>query len=187
VAKLAKQPPLVFAGECDNLRAKLAEVAAGKAFLLQGGDCAETFEGVTAENVRNKLQVLLSMAVVLTYAGSVPVVKLGRLAGQYAKAALIDDETREGVTLPAYRGDAVNGAAFDEASRTPDPRRLLDVYNASAATLNLTRAFVTGGYADLRQVHAWNTDFVRNSPWASGTRRSPARSTARCRSWTPAA
>ena len=164
VAKLAKQPPLVFAGECDNLRAKMAEVAAGKAFLLQGGDCAETFEGVTAENVRNKLQVLLSMAVVLTYAGSVPVVKLGRLAGQYAKPRSSDDETREGVTLPAYRGDAVNGAAFDEASRTPDPRRLLDVYNASAATLNLTRAFVTGGYADLRQVHAWNTDFVRNSP-----------------------
>jgi 3-deoxy-7-phosphoheptulonate synthase len=164
VAKLAKQPPLVFAGECDNLRAKLAEVAAGKAFLLQGGDCAETFEGVTADNVRNKLQVLLSMAVVLTYAGSVPVVKLGRLAGQYAKPRSSDTETREGVTLPAYRGDAVNGAAFDEASRTPDPRRLLDVYNASAATLNLTRAFVTGGYADLRQVHAWNTDFVRNSP-----------------------
>jgi 3-deoxy-7-phosphoheptulonate synthase len=115
VAKLAKQPPLVFAGECDNLRTKLAQVAAGKAFLLQGGDCAETFEGVSAENVRNKLQVLLSMAVVLTYAGSVPVVKLGRLAGQYAKPRSSDEETREGVTLPAYRGDAVNGIAFDEA------------------------------------------------------------------------
>jgi 3-deoxy-7-phosphoheptulonate synthase len=164
VERLRKQPPLVFAGECDSLRNRLAAVAAGKAFLLQGGDCAETFEGVTADNVRNKLQVLLSMAVVLTYAASVPVVKVGRIAGQYAKPRSSMTETRDGVTLPAYRGDAVNGFAFTEEARRPDPSRLLDVYNASAATLNLTRAFVTGGYADLRLVHLWNNDFVRTSP-----------------------
>jgi 3-deoxy-7-phosphoheptulonate synthase len=164
VARLRKLPPLVFAGECDTLRHQLAAVARGEAFLLQGGDCAETFDGVTADNVRNKLQVLLSMAVVLTYAAAVPVVKLGRIAGQYAKPRSADLETRDGVTLPAYRGDAVNGFAFTQESRRPDPRRLVEVYHASAATLNLTRAFVTGGYADLRQVHVWNTDFVRTSP-----------------------
>ena len=164
VDRLRRQPPLVFAGECDALRDRLAAVARGEAFLLQGGDCAETFDGVTADNVRNKLQVLLSMAVVLTYAASVPVVKVGRIAGQYAKPRSSDTETRDGVTLPAYRGDAVNGFAFTPETRTPDPQRLLEVYHASAATLNLTRAFVTGGYADLRQVHAWNTDFVRTSP-----------------------
>jgi 3-deoxy-7-phosphoheptulonate synthase len=163
VARLRTMPPLVFAGECDELKDKLAAVARGEAFLLQGGDCAETFAGVTADNVRNKLRVLLQMAVVLTYAASVPVVKLGRLAGQYAKPRSSDFETREGVTLPAYRGDAVNGFDFTEAARVPDPQRLVDVYNASAATLNLVRAFVTGGYADLRQVHTWNTDFVRDS------------------------
>jgi 3-deoxy-7-phosphoheptulonate synthase len=164
VRKLQGVPPLVFAGECDELKAKLAAVARGEAFLLQGGDCAETFDGVTADNVRNKLRVLLQMAVVLTYAASVPVVKLGRIAGQYAKPRSSDVETREGVTLPAYRGDAVNGFDFTEESRVPDPHRLVDVYNSSAATLNLVRAFVTGGYADLRQVHTWNTDFVRDSP-----------------------
>ncbi|MBC7629990.1 class II 3-deoxy-7-phosphoheptulonate synthase [Aeromicrobium sp.] len=164
VQKLRKMPPLVFAGECDSLRDKLAEVARGEAFLLQGGDCAETFEGVTAENVRNKLRVLLSMAVVLTYAASVPVVKVGRLAGQYAKPRSSDTETRDGVTLPAYRGDAVNGFDFDPVTRAHDPQRLVDVYHASASTLNLARAFTTGGYADLRQMHAWNTDFVKNSP-----------------------
>ena len=163
VARLRTMPPLVFAGECDELKEKLAAVARGEAFLLQGGDCAETFAGVTADNVRNKLRVLLQMAVVLTYAASVPVVKLGRLAGQYAKPRSSDLETRDGVTLPAYRGDAVNGYDFTEASRVPDPQRLVDVYNASAATLNLVRAFTTGGFADLRQVHTWNTDFVRDS------------------------
>ncbi|MDQ3416621.1 MAG: 3-deoxy-7-phosphoheptulonate synthase class II [Actinomycetota bacterium] len=164
VDRLRRQPPLVFAGECDLLRERLAAVARGEAFLLQGGDCAETFDGVGADDVRNKLQVLLSMAVVLTYAASVPVVKVGRIAGQYAKPRSSDSETRDGVTLPAYRGDAVNGHAFTPESRTPDPARLLEVYHASAATLNLTRAFVTGGYADLRQVHTWNTAFVRTSP-----------------------
>ncbi|HEY0903466.1 MAG TPA: 3-deoxy-7-phosphoheptulonate synthase class II [Marmoricola sp.] len=163
VARLRSYPPLVFAGECDRLTEKLAAVSRGEAFLLQGGDCAETFEGVTADNVRNKLRVLLQMAVVLTYAASVPVVKLGRLAGQYAKPRSSDLETRDGVTLPAYRGDAVNGYDFTREARVPDPQRLVEVYHASAATLNLVRAFTTGGYADLRQVHAWNTDFVLSS------------------------
>ena len=165
VARLRTAPPLVFAGECDDLTEKIAAVTRGEAFLLQGGDCAETFAGVTADNVRNKLRVLLQMAVVLTYAASVPVVKLGRLAGQYAKPRSSDLETRDGVTLPAYRGDAVNGYDFTPESRVPDPQRLVEVYNSSAATLNLVRAFVTGGYADLRQVHTWNTDFVQSSPF----------------------
>ena len=164
VARLRTLPPLVFAGECDELKVKLGEVAHGQAFLLQGGDCAETFAGATADNVRNKLRVLLQMAVVLTYAASVPVVKLGRLAGQYAKPRSSDLETREGVTLPAYRGDAVNGFDFTPDARVPDPQRLIEAYHSSASTLNLVRAFVTGGYADLRQVHTWNTDFVSNSP-----------------------
>jgi 3-deoxy-7-phosphoheptulonate synthase len=168
VARLRSFPPLVFAGECDELKEKLAAVSRGEAFLLQGGDCAETFDGVTADNIRNKLRVLLQMAVVLTYAASVPVVKLGRFAGQYAKPRSSDLETRTlpdlgEVTLPAYRGDAVNGYDFTPESRIPDPQRLVEVYHASAATLNLVRAFTTGGYADLRQVHAWNTDFVLSS------------------------
>jgi len=163
VARLRTMPPLVFAGECDDLKAKIAAVARGESFMLMGGDCAETFAGVTADNVRNKLRVLLQMAVVLTYAASVPVVKVGRIAGQYAKPRSSNLETREGVTLPAYRGDAVNGFDFTDEARQPDPQRLVDVYNSSAATLNLVRAFVTGGYADLRQVHTWNTDFVRES------------------------
>ncbi|GAA1376586.1 3-deoxy-7-phosphoheptulonate synthase class II [Luteococcus sanguinis] len=156
-------PPLVFAGECDELRGKLADVANGKAFLLQGGDCAETFDTVTGNNVKGKLRVLLSMAVVLTYAAQVPVVKVGRIAGQYAKPRSKDTETRGDVTLPAYRGDAVNGFEFTEQARRHDPERLLRIYNASAATLNLVRAFVKGGFADLRGIHTWNADFVRNS------------------------
>ncbi|WP_028656667.1 MULTISPECIES: class II 3-deoxy-7-phosphoheptulonate synthase [unclassified Nocardioides] len=164
VERLRTLPPLVFAGECDELKAKIAAASRGEAFLLQGGDCAETFADATADNTRNKLRVLLQMAVVLTYAASVPVVKVGRLAGQYAKPRSSDTETRDGVTLPAYRGDAVNGFDFTPDSRRPDPQRLLDVYHASASTLNLVRAFTTGGYADLRQVHTWNSEFVRNSP-----------------------
>ncbi len=163
IRRLRRLPPLVFAGECDDLRAKMASVAAGEAFLLQGGDCAETFDGVTAANIQGKLKVLLSMAVVLTYAAQVPIVKLGRMAGQYAKPRSRNDETRDGVTLPAYRGDAVNGFAFTPESRNPDPNRLLGVYNASAATLNLSRAFLTGGFAHLRSVHSWNADFVKHS------------------------
>src|SRR5688500_12270098 len=151
VTRLRGMPPLVFAGECDALKQKLGAVARGEAFLLQGGDCAETFAGVTADNTRNKLRVLLQMAVVLTYAASVPVVKLGRLAGQYAKPRSSDDETRDGVTLPAYRGDAVNGFDFTPEARIPDPARLLEVHRTSAATLSMIRAFVAGGYADLRK------------------------------------
>ena len=137
--RLRRMPPLVFAGECDDLKAKMAAVSRGESFLLQGGDCAETFDEVTADNVSKKLRVLLQMAVILTYAGSVPVVKLGRLAGQYAKPRSSDMETRNGVTLPAYRGDVVNGFDFTPEARIPDPHRLLDAYNASAATLNLVR------------------------------------------------
>ncbi|MDR1833312.1 MAG: 3-deoxy-7-phosphoheptulonate synthase, partial [Propionibacteriaceae bacterium] len=162
-AELRKRPPLVFAGECDQLKAKLADVAAGRSFLLQGGDCAETFEHVSANDLRAKLRVLLSMAVVLTYAAQLPVLKVGRIAGQYAKPRSNDTETRGSTTLPAYRGDAVNSLEFTPEARTPDPARLLEVYNRSAASLNLLRAFVKGGFADLRSVHSWNTDFVRNS------------------------
>ncbi len=156
-------PPLVFAGECDELRHKLAAVAEGRAFLLQGGDCAETFEAVTADNIKRKLLVQLSMAVVMTYAAQVPVVKVGRIAGQYAKPRSNDAETRGDVTLPSYRGDAINGFDFTPESRVHDPQRLIRVYNASAATLNLVRAFVKGGFADLRGVHTWNRDFLGNS------------------------
>jgi 3-deoxy-7-phosphoheptulonate synthase len=163
VDELRRLPPLVFAGECDGLRSRLAQAAAGRAFVLQGGDCAETFDAVTAASIRGRLRVLLSMAVVLTYAAEVPVVKIGRIAGQYAKPRSEDMETRGGVTLPAYRGDAVNGFPFTAADRRPDPRRLLRAYNASAATFNLVRAFVTGGFADLRAMHLWNADFVREA------------------------
>jgi 3-deoxy-7-phosphoheptulonate synthase len=164
VAELRALPPLVFAGECDRLKARLAQVARGEAFLLQGGDCAEAFDQCSADGLRAKLKTLLQMAAILTYAGSVPVVKIGRFAGQYAKPRSSNVEKREGVELPSYRGDAVNGFEFTAEARVPDPQRLLKMYNLSAATLNLVRAFTTGGYADLRQVHAWNQDFVANSP-----------------------
>uniref|UniRef100_UPI00384FD5A7 class II 3-deoxy-7-phosphoheptulonate synthase n=1 Tax=Microbispora cellulosiformans TaxID=2614688 RepID=UPI00384FD5A7 len=164
VAELASLPPLVFAGECDQLKDSMAAVARGEAFVLQGGDCAETFAGATAENVRNKLKTLLQMAIVLTYAGRVPVVKIGRLAGQFAKPRSKPTEVRDGVELPAYRGDMVNGFDFTPEARRPDPNRLLRAYHSSAVTLNLARAFTKGGYADLRQVHAWNQDFVAESP-----------------------
>ncbi len=154
-------PPLVFAGECDALKSKLARAAQGEAFVLQGGDCAETFDAVTAASIQGRLRVLLSMAVVLTYAAQVPVVKIGRMAGQFAKPRSADSETRDGVTLPAYRGDAVNGYDFTAAARRPDPARLVGAYNASAATLNLVRAFTKGGFANLRSMHSWNADFVR--------------------------
>jgi 3-deoxy-7-phosphoheptulonate synthase len=162
--ELAGLPPLVFAGECDLLKQRLAAVARGEAVVLQGGDCAETFAGATAESVRAKLQTLLQMAVVLTYGASVPVVKIGRMAGQFAKPRSRPSELRGGTELPVYRGDAVNGLEFTAAARTPDPARLLRAYHCSAVTLNLCRAFATGGYADLRQVHAWNQDFVQASP-----------------------
>jgi 3-deoxy-7-phosphoheptulonate synthase len=162
--RLASLPPLVFAGECDQLKQRLASVARGEAFLLQGGDCAETFAGTTADAIRGKLKTLLQMAVVLTYAASVPVVKVGRMAGQFAKPRSSATEVRDGVELPVYRGDAVNGIEFTAAARTPDPGRLLDAYHYASVTLNMCRAFASGGYADLRQVHAWNQDFVATSP-----------------------
>ncbi|MEO3807554.1 3-deoxy-7-phosphoheptulonate synthase class II [Sphaerisporangium sp. B11E5] len=164
VTELRELPPLVFAGECDELKDRLAAVARGEAFVLQGGDCAETFAGATADNVRNKLKTLLQMAIVLTYAGRVPVVKIGRVAGQFAKPRSKPTEVRGGLELPAYRGDMVNGFDFTAEARTPDPGRLLRAYHSSAVTLNLARAFTKGGYADLRQVHAWNQDFVAESP-----------------------
>jgi 3-deoxy-7-phosphoheptulonate synthase len=162
--ELAGLPPLVFAGECDVLRERLAAVARGQAFVLQGGDCAETFAGATADAVRAKLQTLLQMAVVLTYGASVPIIKIGRMAGQFAKPRSRPDEIRDGIELPAYRGDAINGFEFTAQARTPDPARLLRAYHCSAVTLNLCRAFATGGFADLHQVHAWNQDFVAQSP-----------------------
>jgi len=163
VAELRALPPLVFAGECDDLKAKIAEAAAGRAFWLQGGDCAETFTSATADSIRNRIKTILQMAAVLQYYSSLPVIKVGRMAGQFAKPRSNDLETRGDVTLPAYRGDAVNDIEFTEAARTPDPNRLVRVYNTSAATLNLVRAFTRGGFADLRQVHEWNKGFIRDS------------------------
>jgi 3-deoxy-7-phosphoheptulonate synthase len=163
-AELAKLPPLVFAAECDQLKDRLAAVARGEAFVLQGGDCAETFSGSTADVVNSRLETLLQMAVVLTYAASVPVVKIGRMAGQFAKPRTRPTESRDGVELPAYRGEAVNGLEFTPEARLPDPARLLRAYNCAAATLNLCRGFTSGGYADLHEVHAWNQDFVAQSP-----------------------
>ena len=163
VAELKSLPPLVFAGECDELKARVAEAAAGRAFWLQGGDCAETFGSATADSIRNRIKTILQMAAVLQYQSSLPVIKVGRMAGQFAKPRSNDTETRNGVTLPAYRGDAVNGLEFTEESRTPDPQRLVKVYNTSAATLNLVRAFTQGGFADLRRVHEWNKGFIKDS------------------------
>ena len=163
VAELKSLPPLVFAGECDELKARIADAAAGKAFWLQGGDCAETFGSATADSIRNRIKTILQMAAVLQYQSSLPVIKVGRMAGQFAKPRSNDTETRNGVTLPAYRGDAVNGLEFTEEARTPDPQRLVKVYNTSAATLNLVRAFTQGGFADLRRVHEWNKGFIKDS------------------------
>ncbi|MDR1808445.1 MAG: 3-deoxy-7-phosphoheptulonate synthase class II [Propionibacteriaceae bacterium] len=163
VGQLRQLPPLVFAGECDDLKARLAEAAEGRGFVLQGGDCAETFDAVTAASIQRRLRVLLSMGVVLTYAAEVPVIKIGRIAGQFAKPRSKASEVRDGVTLPAYRGDAVNGFEFTPAARRPDPNRLLRAYYASAATLNLVRAFTKGGFADLHRMHSWNADFVRHA------------------------
>jgi 3-deoxy-7-phosphoheptulonate synthase len=163
VTELKALPPLVFAGECDQLKARIAQAAVGEAFWLQGGDCAETFGSATADSIRNRIKTILQMAAVLQYQSSLPVVKVGRMAGQFAKPRSNDTETRDGVTLPAYRGDAVNGLDFTEESRTPDPQRLVKVYNTSAATLNLVRAFTQGGFADLRRVHEWNKGFIKDS------------------------
>jgi len=164
LSTLSGYPPIVFAGEARDLRAKLADVAAGKAFLLQGGDCAETFSAFGANNIRDKLKVILQMAVVLTYGAQMPVLKVGRIAGQFAKPRSANTETVDGVELPSFRGDAVNDITFTADARVPDPTRLLRMYNQSAATLNLLRAFTRGGFADLERVHAWNQQFVLDSP-----------------------
>lgn len=163
VTTLRVMPPLVFAGECDILTQRLAAAATGRAFVLQGGDCAETFAYATADNIRDRIKTVLQMAAVLTYGASLPVVKLGRMAGQYTKPRSSSTETRGEVTLPAYRGDMVNDFEFTKESRRPDPNRMVRGYHASAATLNLVRAFTTGGYADLRHVHDWNKGFVSSA------------------------
>jgi len=157
-------PPLVFAGEARSLKLKLAQVAKGEAFLLQGGDCAESFAEFHADNIRDTFRVMLQMAIVLTFGAGCPVVKVGRMAGQFAKPRSADTETIDGVELPAYRGDMVNGMEFTEDARIPDPERLVQAFNQSAATLNLLRAFAQGGFADLHKVQRWNLGFVENSP-----------------------
>jgi 3-deoxy-7-phosphoheptulonate synthase len=163
-AELRRMPPLVFAGEARRLKGLLGDVAAGKAFLLQGGDCAESFKEFSADNIRDTFRLILQMAVVLTFAGGKPVVKVGRMAGQFAKPRSETTETVGGVTLPAYRGDNINGMEFEAGARAPDPERLLKAYSQSAATLNLLRAFAGGGYADLHNIHRWTLGFVEDSP-----------------------
>ena len=162
-ADLRKLPPLVFAGEADALKSRIALAQEGKAFWLQGGDCAETFEAATADSIRNRIKTILQMAAVLQYGASMPVIKVGRMAGQFAKPRSRDDERRGDVSLPAYRGDAVNDLEFTAEARRPDPERLLRVYHTSSATLNLVRAFTHGGFADLRKVHEWNKGFIKDS------------------------
>jgi len=164
--ELCTKPPLVFAGETDQLRELMAAAGEGQAFVLQGGDCAETFAEATADRIRGKIKTILQMAVVLTYGASLPVIKIGRMAGQYAKPRSCHTETRDGVELPAYRGDIVNRIGFTEEDRVPDPRRLVEAYHTSAATLNLIRAFTKGGFADLRLVHEWNKGFTKNPAYS---------------------
>ena len=162
--ELTSYPPLVFAGEVRTLRASLASVARGEAFLLQGGDCAESFKEFHPNNIRDTFRVLLQMSVALTFGAAMPVVKVGRIAGQFAKPRSAPTETRGDVTLPSYRGDNINGMEFEQSARNPDPQRLLKAYGQAAATLNLIRAFATGGYADLHNVHRWNLEFVSGNP-----------------------
>ena len=164
LSEISQYPPLVFAGEVRALKQQLAEAAQGNGFLIQGGDCAETFAEFRADPIREKLKILLQMSVVLTYGASCNVVKIGRIAGQFAKPRSADTETRDGTELPSYRGDAVNDINFNEKNRIPNPKRLLRTYNQSAATLNLLRAFTKGGFADLNKVHLWNQEFIANSP-----------------------
>ena len=163
-ATLAEYPPLVFAGEARELKTQLADVAEGRAFLLQGGDCAESFAEFHANTIRDTFKVMLQMTVVLMYAGSVPVVKVGRMAGQFAKPRSAPTEDQDGKTLPSYRGDIINGMEFADGARAPDPARMVQAYNQAAATLNLLRAFALGGYADLHKVHRWTQDFIAGSP-----------------------
>ena len=165
-AKLAAMPPLVFAGEAQSLKRQLGEVAEGRAFLLQGGDCAESFAEFSANNIRDSFKVILQMAVGLTFGASMPVVKVGRVAGQFAKPRSSPMEAVDGIELPSYRGDMINAMPFTEKDRVPDPKRLLRVYEQSAATLNLLRAFAQGGLADLTKVHSWVTEFLSGTPQA---------------------
>ncbi|NIP18680.1 MAG: 3-deoxy-7-phosphoheptulonate synthase class II, partial [Xanthomonadales bacterium] len=162
--KLASYPPLVFAGEARALRAHLAEVAEGKAFLLQGGDCAESFNEFSADQIRDTFRVMLQMAVVLTFGAKLPVVKVGRMAGQFAKPRSAPTEVKDGVELPSYRGDIINDIDFTEASRVPDPQRMLQAYTQAAASLNLLRAFSQGGFADIARVHSWTLGFTQDTP-----------------------
>ncbi|MFV1970168.1 MAG: class II 3-deoxy-7-phosphoheptulonate synthase [Acidimicrobiia bacterium] len=161
--ELAASPPLVFAGEARRLRSMLASVANGEAFLLQGGDCAESFAEFHVDTIRDTFKLLLQMSVVLTYAASMPVVKVGRMAGQFAKPRSSEFEVRDGVSLPTYRGDNINGIEFDAQARVPDPKRLVKAYHQSALTLNILRAFAQGGMANLEQVHRWNLEFIKDS------------------------
>lgn len=163
-ANMKKLPPLVFAGEAAKLQERLAAAAQGKAFLLQGGDCAESFAEFGAPKIRDTFRALLQMAVVMTYAGSLPIIKVGRMAGQFAKPRSSDTETQGDVTLPSYRGDNINSLEFTPEAREPNPQRMIDAYHQASATLNLLRAFAHGGYADLNKVHKWNLGFVSNSP-----------------------
>jgi 3-deoxy-7-phosphoheptulonate synthase len=163
-AELKQQPPLVFAGEIRSLKADLARVSRGEAFLLQGGDCAESFNEFSADKIKDTFKLLMQMAVVLAFSGSCPVVKVGRIAGQFAKPRSSDTEIIDGIELPSYRGDNVNSAEFTAEARIPDPERMLKAYHQSSATLNLLRAFSRGGFADLHQVHKWNQGFVSQSP-----------------------
>ncbi len=160
---LSKFPPLVFAEEVRSLKKQLAAVTRGEAFLLQGGDCAESFSEFNADNIRDFFKVFLQMSVVLTYAGGKPVVKVGRIAGQFAKPRSSDSETKDGVTLPSYRGDIINSIEFSKEAREADPKRMIKAYHQAAATQNLLRAFARGGFADLREVHRWNLDFTKQS------------------------
>lgn len=163
LARLEKLPPLVFAGEVRNLQKSLARVCKKEAFLLQGGDCAESFENFGAVNIRDMFKILLQMAIVLTFAGGCPVIKIGRIAGQFAKPRSSDFEELDGISLPSYRGDIINGFEFSEQARIPDPHRMLEAYYQSATTLNLLRGFAKGGLADLHEVHRWNLGFLKKS------------------------
>ncbi|MEO1614133.1 MAG: 3-deoxy-7-phosphoheptulonate synthase, partial [Pseudomonadota bacterium] len=165
-AKLSSYPPLVFAGECRSLKARLGDVARGEAFLLQGGDCAESFAEFSGDNIRDTFRVLLQMAVVLTFAAKKPVVKVGRMAGQFAKPRSANTETVDGVELPSYRGDIINELDFTSEARIPDPNKMVQAYTQSAATLNLLRAYAQGGFADLQRVASWNLGFAKESPSA---------------------
>ena len=162
--ELRSYPPLIFAGEARNLKSDLAKAGRGEAFIIQGGDCAESFNAFNADVIKNLFKLILQMSVVMTYSSGKPVVKIGRVAGQFAKPRSSDFEEKNGVKLPSYRGDIINDIAFTEEARRPDPRRMLKAYNQSAATMNLLRAFSRGGLADLTQVHRWNLDFIKNHP-----------------------